>query len=196
MIQRSVDPIHILLVDDERDLRCALGEFLEMAGFRVTTCGSCREALAAINLDARPFQIILSDLKLPDGEGLDIVKAAKTRWPGVLAAVMTGYASLETAMQAIRVGAYDYIAKPFSLDQIEILVRNMGDKVRLMEKNQKAEEQLREIYLKMELLQGERIEFMRLSRDIKREFQRVSLRLDKMEELLTARVQAVPNSWC
>ena len=173
-------PLFFLLVDDDADLRDPLREHLEEIGFQVEACGSCQQARAALSKPDASFQLVLADVLLPDGDGLDVIKAAKQRDPNTLGAVMTGYASLDTALKAIRIGAYDYITKPFSLDEIDILARNMAEKLELVDQTRRAEERLYQIYSKLELLQGERIELMRVNRDIKREFEKMNRKLDEI----------------
>ncbi len=180
MRNHSVSPLFFLLVDDDADLRDPLKEHLEKIGFQVEACGSCEEARMALSKPEASFQLVLADVLLPDGDGLDVIKAAKQRDPNTLGAVMTGYASLDTALKAIRVGAYDYITKPFSLDEIDILARNMTEKLKLVDQTRRAEERLYQIYSKLELLQGERIELMRVNRDIKGEFEKMNRKLDEI----------------
>ena len=173
-------PLFFLLVDDDPDLRDPLKEHLEEIGFQVEACGSCQQARAALSQPDASFKLVLADVLLPDGDGLDVIKAAKQRDPNTLGAVMTGYASLDTALKAIRIGAYDYITKPFNLDEIDILARNMTEKLKLVDQTRRAEERLYQIYSKLELLQGERIELMRVNRDIKREFEKMNKKLDEI----------------
>ena len=139
-------PLFFLLVDDDADLRDPLREHLEKIGFQVEACGSCQQAREALSKPDASFQLVLADVLLPDGDGLDVIKAAKQRDPNTLGAVMTGYASLDTALKAIRIGAYDYITKPFSLDEIDILARNMTEKLKLVDQTRRAEERLYQIY--------------------------------------------------
>lgn len=183
--------IQLLLVDDDRDLGDALAEFLKSKGLSVTSASTCLEALNLLRSERNHFDIVLTDLRLPDGDGLSLIETAKLKNPLVLAALMTGYASLETALKAIQLGAYDYITKPFSLNEIEILIRNMCDKIRLEEKALRAQresdaatEKLREIYGKIDTLHDEKIELMRLNREMKREFAGLSNKVDQVLQLL------------
>jgi two-component system response regulator PilR (NtrC family) len=190
-IASASNSIQLLLVDDDRDLGDALAEFLKSKGLSVTSAGTCREALDLLQAERNHFDIVLTDLRLPDGDGLSLIETAKLKNPVVLAALMTGYASLETALKAIQLGAYDYITKPFSLNEIEILIRNMCDKIRLEEKALRAQresdaanEKLREIYGKIDTLHDEKIELMRLNREMKREFAGLSNKVDQVIQLL------------
>ena len=181
----------LLLIDDDKDLREALAGFLSTRGLKVTSCSDCANARNRLSEEGAHFHIILSDLCLPDGDGLDLIELAKDRNPEILATIMTGYASLDTALKAIRVGAYDYITKPFSLDEIEILARNMCDKLLLEKKAAQAQEEtlearekLHQIYAKMDQLHYEKLELMRLNREMKREFLNLSNKVDQIHEQL------------
>jgi DNA-binding NtrC family response regulator len=174
----------ILLVDDDDDLRAALKECLESLELTVIGCANCREALAVLNDPGATVQMVLTDLILPDGEGFEIIRACAEKSPDVLTAIMTGYASLESALRAIRLGAYDYITKPFGFDEIEVLIRNMGEKVRLMEENRRSREIVDRLYSRIEVLREEKMELALLNRDMHTEFERISKKLDAILEVL------------
>ncbi len=186
----SALPVRLLLVDDDRDLGEALAEFLRSRGLEVKFCRSVAEARHEIE-HGSPYQILLTDLRLPDGDGLEILRYAKLRNPEILCALMTGYASLESALEAIRLGAYDYVTKPFNLNEIEILVRNMCDKItleaearRARREMQEANDKLREIYARVDALQEEKLELMKLGREMRREFAALSNRVDQVIQML------------
>ena len=181
----------LLLIDDDQDLSDVLTEFLKSRDLDVTSCGTCKSALEELGKRGQDFHIVLSDLRLPDGDGLQLIEVAKQKNPDVLAALMTGYASLETALKAIQLGAYDYITKPFSLNEIEILVRNMCDKIRLEEGTRQAQKEikeandkLREIYSRIDILHDEKIELMRLNREMKKEFTSLANKVDQVIQML------------
>src|SRR5262245_52868013 len=121
----AASDIRILIVDDDEDMRGTLTAFIARLGVKPRAAASVAEARRLLAAEPAPFDLVLTDLKLPDGTGLDVVKAAHARSPEALVTIVTGYASLETAIEAIRLGAYDYITKPFSLDEIGVQVRNM-----------------------------------------------------------------------
>jgi len=184
-------PFELLLVDDDRDLADVLAEFLKSQGIKVTVTHCVTEASAELKKASLRYQIILSDLRLPDGDGLSLIELAKKENPELLAAVMTGYASLETALKAIRLGAYDYITKPFNLSEIEILIRNMCDRISLEEKTREAREETRdaqsklhEIYNKVDALLDEKLELMRLNREMKKEFGVLSNKVEQVLQVL------------
>lgn len=167
----------MLLVEDDEDLRAALADFLRDEGYSVTCFGRCREALAALR-GSDPFHLLLTDLKLPDGDGLDLIKAARERNEAIVGAVMTGYASLETALAAIRLGAYDYVTKPFNFDEIEILVHNMSDKFRLMAENRRIRERLDQLTKGLEDLGSVKVEMAGMRRATREGLDELARRLD------------------
>ena len=100
----------ILVVDDEESLRFTFGRFLTLAGHRVVTAGSCEEARERIGRGE--FDLILMDVSLPDGSGLDLLEEIRRGCPDCPVIVITAYPSVETARDTLRMGAFDYIAKP------------------------------------------------------------------------------------
>jgi len=186
--------LNLLLVEDDKDLGDTLKEYLEADGLSVSVCESCESALKLLKTSEKSFQMIITDLLLPDGDGFEIVRASKERDPEALAAVMTGYASLQTAVEAIRLGAYDYITKPFSLDEIDILLGNMRDKLNLQKEHREGQRKLHQVYSKVETLQDEKMELMRLNRAMKTEFESLSDKLDQVIQLLSMFVSTNPGS--
>jgi DNA-binding NtrC family response regulator len=186
--------LRLLLIEDDKDLGDTLKEYLEADGLSVTVCESCKAALDLLRDPDSNYPMILTDLLLPDGDGFEIIRASKERDPDALAAVMTGYASLQTAVEAIRLGAYDYITKPFSLDEIDILLKNMKDKLTLQKEHRDGQRKLHQVYSKVETLQDEKMELMRLNREMRREFESLSEKLDQVIQLLSLFVTTNPDS--
>ncbi len=121
----------ILVVDDERTLRYALREGLSEEGYRVETAGDIAEALALLTRDE--FHLALLDQKLPDGSGLDLLKQIRTRYPEMQVVVMTAFGKFESAVEATKAGCFDYIAKPFELDHMRLVIKNALSQARLSE---------------------------------------------------------------
>ena len=111
----------ILVVDDERDLAATCERLLRRLGYRVITADSCAAALAALGADA-PV-LVISDVRLPDGSGLDVVSAAQRRAKRIPSIVITGQPSERGRQAAADVGATGYLAKPFSAAALTDLVR-------------------------------------------------------------------------
>ena len=127
--------IRLLIVDDEQSIRrlcCTVGEAL---GFVCMEADSGESALAL--LEEQPAHMILTDMVMPKMSGLEFLEQVKRILPRCEVAVMTGHSSVETAVQAMKLGAYDYIGKPFSpLEELRLFLRRMADKIRLVEENQ------------------------------------------------------------
>src|SRR5437899_12405013 len=104
-------------------------------GFTCLEASNGEAALAL--LEQQPANIILTDLVMPQMSGLEFLEKVKKILPRAEVAVMTGHGSVETAVQAMKLGAYDYIAKPFSpLEELRLFLRRMAEKIRLVEENQ------------------------------------------------------------
>jgi len=123
----------ILVVDDERGMREFLNIMLQKEGYGVTSAGSGKEALEYIS--QKTFDIVITDIRMPDITGIDIIKTVKESTPETIVIMITAYASTETAVEAMKQGAYDYITKPFKIEEIKLIVRNALEKRRLREEN-------------------------------------------------------------
>ncbi len=127
--------IRLLIVDDEQSIRKLCMTVGEALGFACMEAGSGESALAL--LEEQPAHIILTDMVMPHMSGLEFLERVKKMLPRSEIAVMTGHGSVETAVQAMKLGAYDYISKPFSpLEELRLFLRRMAEKIRLMEENQ------------------------------------------------------------
>ena len=130
--------IRILVVDDDSDLRLTLCEYLESRNFSVSSARNGAEALATLQSGKHMFDIIFTDLIMPPGpDGLEVLKIAKQLNPLSYVVVMTGYSSIETAIESIRCGAFDYLTKPFQLAQIEIVANRIIEYLILIEDNKR-----------------------------------------------------------
>ena len=127
--------IRFLVVDDEESIRRLCITVAQAMGFTCMEAATGEEALA--RLDEQPANIILTDLIMPRMSGLEFLERVKRILPRAEVAVMTGHGSVETAVQAMKLGAYDYIAKPFSpLEELRLFLRRMADKIELVEENE------------------------------------------------------------
>ena len=127
--------IRLLIVDDEQSIRKLCMTVGEGLGFICLEANSGEAALAL--LEEEPAHIILTDMVMPNMSGLEFLDRVKKMFPRTEVAVMTGHGSVETAVQAMKLGAYDYISKPFSpLEELRLFLRRMAEKVRLVEENQ------------------------------------------------------------
>jgi diguanylate cyclase (GGDEF)-like protein len=120
----------ILVVDDEEVVCRFLESLLVAAGYEVQTCMSGAEALA--ELEQKRFELVITDLKMPGVDGLGVLRKAKELDPFCEVIVITAFASVESAVEVMKFGAYDYISKPFNIDEIRIVVGKALEKRALM----------------------------------------------------------------
>jgi DNA-binding NtrC family response regulator len=135
--RRDTTAFDVLVVDDEEDIRELLVEYFQNAGLPVVAAAEGQAAIDAVERDPSRFGLIVTDLQLPDTDGLSVLRAARMANPSVYVVIVTGYASLESAIQAVRLGAYDYLAKPFSVGQIDVIVQRVRDRLALEAENRR-----------------------------------------------------------
>jgi DNA-binding response OmpR family regulator len=120
MVEQAV---RILVVDDEATARVSLAEILRLEGYQVATAASGEEALSLLD-KSDPFDLMVLDIKMPGMSGLEVTELVQERYPGVVIILLTAFGALETAIEAIRQGASDYLLKPASVPEILESVRN------------------------------------------------------------------------
>src|SRR5664279_2945521 len=123
----------ILIVDDERSMREFLGIYLRREGYRIEAASGGNEAIASIK--ARAFDVIITDLRMPDVDGLSVLAEAKRLHPATEVIVVTAFSTTETAIAAMKAGAHDYLTKPFKLDEVGLVVDRAMEKRRLARDN-------------------------------------------------------------
>ena len=123
----------VLVVDDEKSMRDLLSITLEKEGYDVLTAAGGEAAIEALRRDVT--DAVITDLRMPKVDGLQVLRAAKEISPDVAVIVITAVASTETAVEAMKLGAYDYITKPFKLDEVSLIVRNALERKRLRDEN-------------------------------------------------------------
>ncbi|MGH7255599.1 MAG: sigma-54-dependent transcriptional regulator [Nitrospirales bacterium] len=123
----------ILIVDDERSMRDVLSIMLKRAGYGVTVAADGEEAIAHVGKEI--FDLVITDLKMPRAGGLEVLKAVKDVSPETVVVVITAFASTESAVEAMKLGAYDYLTKPFQVDEVQLIIRNALEKKRLSTEN-------------------------------------------------------------
>jgi two-component system response regulator PilR (NtrC family) len=123
----------ILIVDDERSMREFLGIYLRREGYRIEAASGGNEAIASIK--ARAFDVIITDLRMPDVDGLTILAEAKRIRPDTEVIVVTAFSTTETAIAAMKAGAHDYLTKPFKIDEVGLVVDRAMEKRRLAREN-------------------------------------------------------------
>ena len=136
--------VRVLVVDDEKSMRDLLAITLEKEGYDVTLADGGEAAVEAIRRDA--FDAILTDLRMPKVDGLQVLRSAKDLSPETTVIVITAVASTETAVEAMKLGAYDYVTKPFKLDEVKLIVKNALERKRLRDENLYLRKQLETQY--------------------------------------------------
>ena len=131
---------HILVVDDEVNIRSALVTLLEKKGHRVCGVGTGEEALE--QLEASTPDLVLTDLKMPGISGLEFLRRLKEKWPEIEVVVMTAYGSIDTAVEAMRCGAYDYLTKPVDRERFPVVVEKALERHALAFENKQLRDRL------------------------------------------------------
>jgi len=134
----------VLVVDDEEDLRKAIVDILTLDGFEVDQAGSAEES--AEKLSQTVYDVLITDHNLPGKTGVELLEESLVRYPEIIGIIITGYGTIETAVNAIKKGAYNYLAKPFKLVELPVMVRKGLKERHLRFENQYLRKQLDERY--------------------------------------------------
>ena len=130
----------VLVVDDEKVIREILADFLSLEGFWVRTAEDGAAAVA--ELDAHPYDLVISDLKMPNMGGIELLEHINRTMPNVVTVIMTGFGTVETAIDAMKRGAYDYVLKPFRIEEVVHIIQRGLEKRRLAAENLRLREAL------------------------------------------------------
>ncbi|MHB8876645.1 MAG: sigma-54-dependent transcriptional regulator, partial [Myxococcaceae bacterium] len=148
----SADQVRVLVIDDEEGLLHALKKYLARNGFEVRAASDPLEGLAMIA--ELPPEVVMLDIRMPNISGMDVLAEIKAKHPDVEVVMMTAHATVQTAVQAVKQGAYDYLTKPFeTLDHVALTLRKACERRRLLERN-RALETLLEVQDRFEDLIG------------------------------------------
>jgi two-component system response regulator PilR (NtrC family) len=134
----------ILIVDDEVSMREFLEIMLSKEGYKVSSAGSGKEALNMLNEDI--YDLVVSDVQMPGMNGIELLRNVKEVCPDTTVIMITAYASTESGVEAMKAGAYDYITKPFKVDEIKLIIKNALEKKRLEVENLLLKKEFRERY--------------------------------------------------
>src|SRR5579864_4307423 len=126
-------PPRILVVDDERSMRELLAIVLRREGYEVLLAENGRKAVDL--LEREPFDLLISDINMPDLNGVEVLRAAKRIDPDILGIMVTAFASTDSAVEAMRLGACDYLSKPFDVDLLKMKVREKIENRQLRQEN-------------------------------------------------------------
>jgi len=133
--------LNLLIVDDERSIREACREIAQSLGYSAHVADSAEQAFRALELQA--FDLVLLDLRLPGAGGVDALRRIKERRPDALVIVVTGYGTVQSAVQAMKNGAYDYVTKPFSVDELKMLLVRVANHLKLKSENRMLREKVK-----------------------------------------------------
>jgi two-component system response regulator AtoC len=123
----------VMVADDDPAVRDLLSDYLRQRGLTVATAQDGRAAIAAIGRSR--YGLVLTDINMPGADGFEVLRAARAANASTYVVIMTGYASLESAVRAVRLGAHDYLTKPISLGQIEVMLTAINDRSKLEREN-------------------------------------------------------------
>jgi len=135
-----IPPLSILIVDDEPIVVQSLGDWFRQDGHKVDTAQNSREALGLVG--EKDYDLAFLDIKMPGVDGLELQQRLAAAKPDLTVIIMTAYASVDTAVKALKAGAYDYIAKPFDPEELSLLVRRAGEHRSLRHENLRLKERL------------------------------------------------------
>jgi two-component system response regulator PilR (NtrC family) len=123
----------ILVVDDEKSLREVMSIMLKRAGYEVTEASDGEQAIGQVNKEI--YDLVITDLRMPKADGMDVLKAVKSLSPDTVVLVVTAFGTADSAVEAMKQGAYDYLTKPFQVDEVQLIIRNALEKRRLSTEN-------------------------------------------------------------
>ena len=141
------ESFRILIVDDNREIRTILEEYLREEGYAAEGAGDGNEALAKHG--ESPFDLIITDLNMPGMTGMELIKAISKEESTTEFIIITGYASLDSAIEAVKAGAFDYIVKPFRIEELRVVIKNARDKIMLKKANKQLFNKLRSFYFEI-----------------------------------------------
>jgi two-component system, NtrC family, response regulator PilR len=135
----------ILVVDDEQSMREFLDIMLKKEGYKVSLASNGEEVLKTIDKDI--FDLVLLDIRMPRMDGITVLKKIKAASPETIVIMITAYASADTAIKAMKEGAYDYVTKPFKVDEIKLIIKNALEKKHLQNENTLLKQVVRDRYV-------------------------------------------------
>ncbi len=130
----------LLLVDDDRQVLGSMADWLREQGFQLDTASTFSEAIAAVG--RKKFDLVLADIRLPDGDGFDILAHCRQHHPNMSVILLTGYGTVETAIEAIRAGAFDFLTKPLIDEELEMAIERALNQREVIEENKNLKAQL------------------------------------------------------
>jgi two-component system response regulator AtoC len=134
---------HVLIIDDEKNMRHMLQVMLNKEGYITETAANGVEALSFMEKD--DFDFILCDIRMPKMDGMTFLKESKARYPEKTFIMMSAYGTVDTALEAMKIGAYDYISKPFKTDEVLLTLKKAEERERLKQENIRLQDKIKQI---------------------------------------------------
>lgn len=144
------EEFRILVVDDDEIARDVVSMALSKEGYTVVSANDGLEAIKI--LDVEDIDLVLTDLKMPKANGMDVLRHAVRNNPDTAVVILTAYGSLDTAIDSIKEGAYDYLTKPFNIQQILLVTSRAFERSSLLRKNKELRNQLRDTYRDLRII--------------------------------------------
>lgn len=138
----------VLVAEDDDIVRDVIVRFLTDEGYSVVVANNGLEAVKMLRLE--DIKLVLSDLRMPGADGMEVLRSSMRINPNIAVVIITAYGTLDTALEAMNEGAYDYIVKPFVMQQLLLVVRNAFRMAMLMEENENLADELKETHRKLE----------------------------------------------
>jgi len=130
----------LLLVDDDRHVLASMADWLREQGYQVDTAAGCAEAIQAVG--RKPYEVVLADIRLGDGDGFDVLAHCRREHPGTSVIMISGYGTVESAMEAIRSGAFDFLTKPLIDQELEMAIERALSQRKVIAENETLKAQL------------------------------------------------------
>jgi two-component system response regulator AtoC len=140
----------VLVAEDDDIVRDVIVKFLTDEGYSVLVANDGVEAIKMLRLE--DIKLVLTDLRMPGADGMEVLRSSMRVDPNIAVVIITAYGTLDTALEAMKEGAYDYVVKPFVMQQLLLVVRNAFKMAMLMEENNKMADQLKETHRKLEAI--------------------------------------------
>lgn len=144
---RKDDNFSILIVDDNIEIRTILEEYLKEEGCAADGAGDGKEALQKYH--ETPYDLVITDLNMPGMTGIELIRQIGATESMTEFIIITGYASLDTAIEAVKAGAFDYLVKPFRIEELMVVIKNVKDKIMLKKANSQLFDKLKNFYVEI-----------------------------------------------
>ena len=132
-LMKAVEQVRILVVEDEEIVRNLLYDTLSKMGYKVKTALDGQDAISQI--EKEPFEMVITDLKMPGMDGLELLQRIQKINPDICVLIITAYSTVESAVSAMKLGAYDYICKPFELEEMKVIIEKAVERQRLLQES-------------------------------------------------------------